>query len=53
MAFQMIAIILIGVYGGQELDEWLEFETPIFTIIFSLVSTMGSIYLSLKDFIKK
>lgn len=53
IAFQMIAVILIGVFGGKKLDEYLNFETPVFTIIFSLLSVFASIYLVLKDFIKK
>jgi F0F1-type ATP synthase assembly protein I len=53
MAFQMVAVILIGVYGGVELDRYFELNFPFFTIFLSLTSTMGSIYLVLKDFIKK
>ncbi|HBF87674.1 MAG TPA: hypothetical protein DDX39_03445 [Bacteroidales bacterium] len=53
VAFQMVAVILIGVFGGDWLDKYFEFKTPIFTIFLSLISVMGSIYLVLKDFIKK
>jgi len=49
----MVAVILIGVFGGDWLDKYFEFKTPIFTIFLSLISVMGSIYLVLKDFIKK
>ena len=53
MAFQMIAIILLGTYGGVKLDEYLKLENQIFTIILSLFSTVAAIYLFLKEFIKK
>lgn len=53
MAFQMIAIILFGTYGGVKLDEYLNLENQIFTIILSLFSTIAAIYLFLKEFIKK
>lgn len=53
MAFQMGAIIFIGVFGGFKLDQWLELKTPIFTLILSLVSVFAAIYLSIKDFLKK
>lgn len=53
MAIQMIAIILIGTYGGVKLDEHLELNNQIFTIILSLFSTVAAIYLFLKEFIKK
>jgi F0F1-type ATP synthase assembly protein I len=53
MAFQMIAIILIGTYGGVKLDEYLQIESQIFTIVLSLFSTFAAIYLFLKEFISK
>ena len=53
MAFQMIAIILLGTYGGVKLDEYLKLENQIFTIILSLFSTVAAIYLFLKEFLKK
>lgn len=52
MAFQMGAIITIGVFGGKKLDSWLELKTPIFTLILSLVSVSAAIYVSIKDFLK-
>jgi F0F1-type ATP synthase assembly protein I len=53
IAFQMVAIILIGVYAGVKLDEWLTDGTPIFTLIFSLLSVSLAIYYMIKDFIGK
>ena len=38
IAFQMLAIILIGVWGGYKLDEWLDLKFPIFTVTLSLLS---------------
>ena len=48
----MGAIIAVGVLGGKKLDEWLGLETPIFTLVLSLVSVAGAIYISIKDFLK-
>ena len=53
MAFQMGAIITIGVFGGVKLDEWLELKTPVFTLVLSLASVAAAIYVSIKDFLKK
>lgn len=53
MAFQMMATIGIGVFGGYKLDQYLEFKTPIFTLILSLLSVAVAIYLAIKDFLKK
>ena len=53
MAFQMGAVITIGVFGGKKLDSWLGFtKVPVFTLVLSLVSIAAAIYLSIKDFLK-
>lgn len=52
MAIQMIVIILIGVFGGYKLDEWIG-TTPVFTVILSLLSVILAIYLVTKDLLKK
>ena len=51
MAFQMLAVIAIGVFGGIKLDEYLH-TGQIFTIVLSLISICAGIYLAIKDFIK-
>jgi F0F1-type ATP synthase assembly protein I len=52
MAFQMIAIILITTWGGIELDKLVKFNTPVFTIILSILGVFAAIYTAVKDFIK-
>jgi F0F1-type ATP synthase assembly protein I len=52
IAFQMIGIILITVWGGTRLDKLLNLETPVFTIVLSLLGVFGAIYTAIKDFIK-
>ena len=51
IAFQLVAAILIGVFGGKRLDAWLH-TGQVFTIICSLLGVMAGLYLSVKDFIK-
>ncbi len=51
-AFQMAAIILIGVFGGIKLDRWLEFRFPVFTVVLSLLATGLAVYYGIKDFLK-
>lgn len=53
MAFQMLTIILITVWGGVKLDKVLKLETPVFTIVLSLLGVFAALYTSLRDFIKK
>ena len=52
LAFQMIAIILIGVIGGIKLDHWLKLKFPVFTVILSLAGTVLAIYYGIKDFLR-
>ena len=52
IAFQMVAIILLTTWGGIELDKITKFNTPVFTIILSLLGVFAAIYTAVKDFIK-
>ena len=52
MAFQMIAIIAVTTWGGVKLDKLAGFETPVFTIVLSLLGVFAAIYTAIKDFIK-
>jgi F0F1-type ATP synthase assembly protein I len=52
LAFQMVAIILITTLGGVKLDKMTGWQTPVFTIILSLLGVFAAIYFTVKDFIK-
>ncbi len=52
IAFQMIAVIGLTVWGGIKLDKLAGFEKPVFTIILSLLGVFAAIYTAVKDFIK-
>jgi hypothetical protein len=52
LAFQMAAIIAITTWGGIKLDKLAGFDTPVFTIILSLLGVFAAIYVAVKDFIK-
>ncbi|MBS4060566.1 MAG: AtpZ/AtpI family protein [Bacteroidetes bacterium] len=53
MAFQMIFIILAGVYGGILLDKLTGWQFPVFKLSLSLISVILAVYYSIKDFLKK
>jgi Putative F0F1-ATPase subunit Ca2+/Mg2+ transporter len=54
MAFQILACILLGFFGGMKLDAWLGFvKVPIFTLVLGLLGVVFGIYISIKDFLKK
>ncbi|MCF8228044.1 MAG: AtpZ/AtpI family protein [Bacteroidales bacterium] len=52
IAFQMIVIILLGVFGGIKLDEWVDWDFPVFTVILSILSVILAIYYVTRDLIK-
>lgn len=53
IAFQMLIIILIGVFGGYKLDQWLRLKFPVFTVILSITAVILSIYTVTKDLLKQ
>jgi len=52
LGFQMVVIILITVWGGTKLDKLFLLETPVFTIILSLLGVAVAIYTAIKGFIR-
>ncbi|MEN8224076.1 MAG: AtpZ/AtpI family protein [Bacteroidota bacterium] len=53
IAFQMLMIILAGVFGGRELDRWLELKFPVFTLVLTIAGVILSIYFVIKDLLRK
>lgn len=52
LAFQMIAIILLVLFGGYKLDGYMENEFPLFTIIGAFGGVVLSLYFALKDLLR-
>lgn len=52
LAFQMIAIILAGVFGGIKLDQIVNWEFPVFTLVLTLLAVVLSMYYAVKDLIR-
>jgi hypothetical protein len=52
LAFQMLAILALGVFGGIGLDRWLKLTFPVFTVILSFLAVISAIYYGIKDFIR-
>jgi hypothetical protein len=49
MAFQMLFMIGLGVFGGIKLDHWLHTKFPLFTVLLSLVAVVSAVYYFVKD----
>jgi F0F1-type ATP synthase assembly protein I len=52
IAFQMLIIILIGVFGGVKLDQWTGLSVPVFTIVLSILAVILAIYTVTRDLLK-
>jgi ATP synthase protein I len=52
IAFQMIATILLGAWGGIALDKYFNVESHMFTVVLMLVSVIASMYLVIRNLMK-
>jgi hypothetical protein len=49
----MIAIILLGVFGGQWLDKHFALKIPIFTATCTIISLIFALYYLIKEITRK
>ena len=52
LGIQMIVVILLGVFGGIQLDKRLHMEFPVFTVVLSFIGVVLGLYIGLRDFIR-
>ncbi len=53
MATQMAITIFLGVWGGVQMDKYLQFETPIMTLVLSLLGVVLAVYIVIRDVLPK
>ena len=51
MGLQMAVVIFVCTWAGTKIDEWLSLNTPVFTLVFSLLSVVLVMYYFVKSFI--
>lgn len=51
LAFEMIAIMGIGVWIGVKIDRWIELSFPVATLILMILSVIGAIYHAIRKFL--
>ena len=49
LSFQIAISILAGVYGGKYLDERWQLESPVFTLIGSILGLVLAMYIVIKE----
>jgi F0F1-type ATP synthase assembly protein I len=52
LSIQMAVIIGVSAWGGNKLDAYYKNETPVFTIVLSLLGIAAAMYIVLKGLIK-
>ena len=52
LAFEMAAIMAIGVFAGFKIDGWLNLSFPVFTLMLMIFSVVAAIYHAIKNFLK-
>jgi F0F1-type ATP synthase assembly protein I len=53
LTFQMILIVVMGGFGGKALDNWLNPQSHLFTIILIILAATLSLYLFFKTIFTK
>ncbi len=52
LGMQMAVIVLAGAFGGRELDKWIHWHFPVFTVVLTLLSIVLSILYGIREFFK-
>jgi hypothetical protein len=53
MGLQMAGIMLLGAWGGMQIDKKLGIQNNIFTAILTIIAVFLAVYLVIKDLLKK
>ena len=53
IAFQMILIILAGLFLGIKMDKWFHTSDPVFTAILTVLGVILATYTVIKDVLRK
>jgi F0F1-type ATP synthase assembly protein I len=53
MGTQILVTILLFVFFGYKIDQWLHLKFPAFTLILSLTGVVVGIYFAVRDLLKK
>jgi len=52
LGIQMVVIVIAGAFGGRELDKWLQWHFPVFTIVLTLLGIVLSILYGIRELFK-
>lgn len=52
LAFEMMIIMVLGVFAGHQIDQWLRLSFPVCTLIFMILSVIGAVFYAIRKFLK-
>jgi len=52
LGIQMAVIVFAGAFGGREIDKWLQWHFPVFTVVLTLTAIVLSILYGIREFFK-
>lgn len=53
LILQMIVIVALGIWGGIELDKFLNLKGPVFTIILTIFTSFAAVFHLFRTLLKK
>lgn len=53
LAFQMMAVIGLAVWGGMKIDAWLNMKFPVFLVTLTLVGLAATLIITIKSLPKE
>ncbi len=53
LGIQMAVIVIAGAFGGREMDKWLQWHFPVFTVVLTLVAIVLSILYGIRELFKQ
>jgi hypothetical protein len=53
LGFEMMTIIAAGTFLGYKTDQWMSNDFKIFTLVFIVLSVIGSIFYATRNLLKK
>jgi hypothetical protein len=53
LGFEMLVIIVAGTFGGYKIDQWMNNDVKVFTLVLMVLSVVLSTLYGIRNFLKK
>jgi len=52
LAFQMGLLIVAGAFGGREIDKWINWKFPVFTLVLTILAVILAVLYGIRELFK-